>query len=517
MGIGNKIKDIVGIEGNTWEYIRPMVGYNCANITLGGAGYPINLYHQQFLNFVEGLGTEITGTISMINGLIDAVTDVAMGIITDRTKSKYGKHRRYLIWGVLPFFISYIMKWCSFGVSGTGNTTALFIYYLFGSLLYSSGYTMMSIPHTAMLPTIAPKYFERTQYRIVEYAFNSLGQFPAFIFMGLILGGTNMADPSPADRSKYMLCGIILAFYYLWSPIVCFFNTKEPSSLELDNPHLDLGEFISEYVQVFRSRAFRQYFLINLFEYLAKSCYSYSDQFFLLSIADRYRIFNVLNVISGISEFSGSPINYLITRYKNKRMCGIILGPLMVAGLLINGFVTPSTPTVIIYIAAILYNIGFSGPGFSINNFQPDVTDVDELITGRRREGVITTFTSFFKKTVQSFMNGILGYSMKLVGYNTTAKKLTDQKASAILGLRFISSWIPAAFAAISVMLIFLYKMDKHDHETMQEVIRQKHETGTCEISESDKKRLERISGVKWEDMWIGRSNIERKIEEFAN
>ena len=223
MGLGNKIKYLVGIEGNTREYLRPMVGYDCANVTLGGAGYPISLYHQQFLNFVEGIRPSITGTISMISGLIDAVTDVAMGVITDRTKSRYGKHRRYLIWGLLPFVISYVMKWCSFGLSATGNTGALFAYYLFASLLYSTGYTMMSIPHQAMLPTVAPRYFERTQFKIIEYAFNSLGQFPSFVFMSLILGGTNMNDPSPADRNKYMLCGIVLAVWFLLSFIVFFF------------------------------------------------------------------------------------------------------------------------------------------------------------------------------------------------------------------------------------------------------------------------------------------------------
>ena len=92
MGIGNKIKDAVGIEGNTWEYLRPIVGYNVANITIGGVTNPLSKYHQQFLNYVEGLDTRMTGTISTIAGVFDAITDLAMGFITDRTKSRLGKH-----------------------------------------------------------------------------------------------------------------------------------------------------------------------------------------------------------------------------------------------------------------------------------------------------------------------------------------------------------------------------------------------------------------------------------------
>ncbi len=185
VGAVEKIKDAVGIEGNVKEFITPMVNYTCVNITLGGAGYPINLYHQQYLNFVEGLSTALSGTLGMINGVIDAVSDVAMGIITDRTRSKYGKHRIYVLLGAVPFFFAYIMKWCSFGISSGGNTAAIFAYYLFTAILYSTAYTVMSVPHVAMLPTIEPHYFRRTQYKIVEYAFNSVGQVSSFLFMGL--------------------------------------------------------------------------------------------------------------------------------------------------------------------------------------------------------------------------------------------------------------------------------------------------------------------------------------------
>ena len=138
---GNSLKNAAGIEGNFGTYIKPMAGYTCANITLGGAGYPINLYHQQFLSFVEEMPTDVTAKISMRNGLIDAVSDVVMGLITDRTRSKYGKHRPYVLAGAIPFFFAYIMKWCSFGISAIGNMKFNYLYYLVTALIYSTSYT----------------------------------------------------------------------------------------------------------------------------------------------------------------------------------------------------------------------------------------------------------------------------------------------------------------------------------------------------------------------------------------
>ena len=195
--------------------------------------------------------------------------------------------------------------------------------------------------------------------------------------------------------------------------------------------------------------------------------------------------------------------------------------PMMVIGLLLNGFVTPKTPVFILCIATILYNIGFSGPGFVISTIQPDVTDVDELITGRRREGVITTFYSFVRKTINSFVTGFLGIFLQLIGYDTTNLEKIEYAALSTqteFGLRLLVSWLPTIFAITSLILIFRFKMKKRDHEIIQSVIAQKHETGTCEISSGDKKRIEEIAGHRWEDMWIGQSgSVDRKLEEVLD
>lgn len=504
MSAADKIKDAVGIEGNVKEFITPMVNYTCVNITLGGAGYPINLYHQQYLNFVEGLSTALSGTLSMINGVIDAISDVAMGIITDRTRSKYGKHRIYVLLGAVPFFISYIMKWCSFGVSSTGNSLAIFAYYLFTAILYSTSYTIMSVPHVAMLPTIEPHYFRRTQYKIVEYAFNSVGQLSSFIFMGLVLGGVNMDNPSPADRQKYMFCGIILGLWFLWSPIVNFFKCKEPSSLNERFEPFDSKYLLHEYSLVFKNRAFRQYFLIAMFNSFRSSFYQYADQYFMISIANKYSHFNVLNAVAGVAEFMGSPANYFLNRYFGKRISGTLFTPIMVAGLAIYAFIKEKTPVGFLYLAAILYNFGFSGPTFAVETIQPDITDVDELITGRRREGTISTFRSFVTKTLNSFMTGILGFMLKFFGYDVKTPAPAQQSAKTIFGIRLIFTYLPLLFGVLTWILVTKFKMEKKDHEEIQRVIKEKHERGECEITEEEKERLEQISGVKWENMWIG-------------
>lgn len=527
MGLGNKIKEMTGFEGNVKETLRPMCNFTCANITIGGAGYPLNQFHQQFLAFVEGMSTYKAGLISLIAGLWDAISDPLMGIITDRTKTKLGRHRPYLIIAALPFAVVYIFKWTSFGISGWGNDNATWVWYLAAALLYNTFMTMLSIPHTAMLPTVAPSYFERSQYRIVEYMMNSVGQITSYIFAGFVLSGFSVKTmlvglpvPDAADRPQYTLVGIVLAVWFLWAPVLSFFKTKEPSSVDQINEKFDFKHFINEYRLVFKSRAFWQYFIMSLFFSMSRYFCSFADQYFMTSVTDTYNLFITMNIVSGISEFCGSPLNFVLSRYKGKTIGGKILGPLMVFGIAINSFINYTTPKwiryTVIVISSICYNFGFSGPGFAIDIIQPDITDVDELITGRRREGVIATFSTFFKKTVSSVMGFSVGAILQVLGYNPDIKAPHLQSRRTNLGLRACYAVIPAILALFCVISVYKYSMTKEDHEEIKRVIKEKHETGTCSISETSKKRLEKISGQKWNDMWIGQGNAERNVEQFV-
>lgn len=515
MGFAAKIKNIIGLEGNFKDFIKPAAGYTCANITLGGAGYPINQFHQQYLTYVEGLDTAQAGSISLITGLFDAFNDPVMGMITDRTRSRFGRHRPYLLFALIPFCLAYLMKWSSFGVSSHGSG-ATWTWYLMAGLIYSIGYTMASIPHTAMLPQVAPHYFQRTQYKIVEYLMNSVGQISSYVFTALALSSFNvktaltaLPTPEPEHRNNYMMIGIILTLWFAWPLILCFFKTKEPSSLGQPKEPLNIRYLLNEYRLVFSNRAFRQYFVITMFYSLSRNFYSITDQYFIISVADQYNFFNSFIIISGIAEFCGAPLNYLLVRYKQKTFCGKLLGPLMILGLFMNVFINPTTPAgvtqAIIVVSMILYNFGFSGPGFVGENIQPDVTDVDEMITGRRREGVVSTFKSLFSKTISSLTSYIVGRSLKDFGYDPQVKAPSAQRPLTIFGLKLNFAILPSLFALCSVLAIYAYSMNKKDHELMKQIIAERHEYGRVitELSAEQIQKLEKISGRKWREMWI--------------
>ncbi len=498
-----------------WQKIGPMLGYNTASILFGGGGYIISLYFLSFLTEVEKLSVDQAGMVIAVAHIWDAVTDPVMGIITDRTRSKYGRHRRYLLWGVIPIAVSYFCLWNSFGISASGNTTATMIYYMCAYMLYNTALTLVSVPHVAMLPVIAPEYSLRTQYNSVQYIMNSVGMVSSFLLVSLSLGFTNM-EMSAASRPKFMFFGAVLCLWFSLPLLVTFKCTKEPSSLDMELPPFNARTFIGEYRQVFRNKAFRRYFVLSSMYTMAKGFYANSDQYFIKYIAQRFGYFNTLQTIAGAAEASGFPVNYIMTMKKGKQLCGKILTPIMAIGIAMNLFIGSKTPLWVTIVATVLYNFGFSGPGFTATNIQPDVTDVDEMITGRRREGVISTFNTLIKKTINGLMSAVTGFILKAFGFRTGAEGANAlyQTSKGVFGLRFTFCILPLIFVALVYFCVFTYKMTQEDHRMIIEAIKEKKETGRCTLTPEQRKRCEEISGQKFGDMWIGKPAADTLVTE---
>ncbi len=502
--MGERLKRAIGVEGSFKEAIIPMIGYNSANIMFGGAGYIISIYFLAFLTQVEGLQPGQAGLVILFGQLWDAIADPAMGIITDRTRSKYGRHRRYFLWGVIPVAVSYFMLWNSFGISALNNSNYTMLYYIFAYILFNTAYTLVAVPHVAMLPELAPEYFLRTQYKSVEYLVNSVGMISSFLLVSFTLGFVNMKTPSPAMRPAFMAFGIILCFWFSLPLIFTFKSTKEPSSLDMVLPPLDIVSFIEEYIQVFKNKSFRKYFYLSLFFMMCRGFYSSSSQYFIRYIAQKNNRYNLLVSVAGVAEASGFPLNFWLTKKYGKQFCGKLLAPLMFLGIALNFFIGPQTPVIVIFIAVSLYSFGYSGVGFVGTTIQPDVTDVDEMITGRRREGVTATFSSLIKKTISGLMNAMTGLTLSAFGFVTGKEEIT-QTARAISGLRLTYIVLPLIFAVLSVLAIYQYKMSKEDHEMIKSAIKEKKEKGIVSMTDEQKARCEELAGHKFEEMWIGR------------
>lgn len=517
--MGEKIKRLVGVQGDFKTTILPMINYSYANMYMGGAGYIISMYFTIFLTDVVNLSLNQAGIVVMLATVWDAVTDPVMGIITDRTRSKTGKHRRYLLWGIPLMMLSYTMMWNSFGLDGKSSPGIAMAYFIFAYMLYKTAYTVIGVPHTAMLPELAPEYNLRTQYNSVGYLFNSAGMVPAFGIVVVILAIFGSNDNLTSEsKSPFLIIGIVLSVFFGIAVFLTYTKTREPSSLNNKNEKLDVRYIIHEYVLVFKNKSFRQYFFMSLAYQFATGFYANSKVYYIKYLANQYSGYALFNTVAGVAEAAAFPLNYALTMKHGKKKCGNIVTPLMVAGLAI-GLIMQSGGSffwsALMMLSMILYPFGMSGLGFVSTNIFPDLTDVDELITGRRREGVIATFSTLIKKSISGVMAAMVGFTLQGFGlvtgdsvseYEKTTGSLFTQSDSAVLGVRICVAVIPIVAAIISLVLLKRFRMTKEDHTMIRAAIATKHEYGSVTLTDEQKKRCELISGQKLESTWLGQS-----------
>ena len=518
--MGEKIKKAIGIEGTFKETVVPMINYCYTNIFLGGAGYIISMYFSIFLTKVVGLDIRYAGFITMVAVVWDGVNDPIMGIITDRTRSRYGKHRMYLKRGIPFVFISYIMLWNSFGLDGENHPYLTVAYFLFAYVLYKTAYTVITVPHTAMLPELAPEYNKRTQYTSVSYIFNSCGMIPSYIILLILLSVFGFSGGLTREsKAPFMIAGVLLATMYSIAIYSTFKLVKEPSSLDMKVEPLDWKLAIKEYVDVFKSRSFRQYFSISFFWEMARSFYSTTYIYYVTFLANQYKFYPIFNTFAGVFETAAFPLNYALTMKHGKKKCGTIVTPFMIIGLAIGLFVQASQPgtpkatymLILMLLGVTFYPFGMSGIGFVCNNVFPDLTDVDELITGRRREGVVSTCNTMVKQVTGGINTFIVTLILGGFGLDTKSEstEFIQQSDSAIFGIRLCVAIIPMVCALISYILLRKFKMTKDDHTMIRAAIATKHKYGSVTLTPEEKKCCETLSGQKLENTWLGKDNDE--------
>ena len=511
----DRVKTLIGVEPGT--ALKPMLAYNSAIFFNGGGPYVIGTYLLPFLTKVEGLSTAQYANVGLFSCIIDAITDPVMGIITDRTKSRRGRHRPYLLWGIPFAIVAYFLMWNSFGISAGGNSTRTMWWYIAMYMFYKTVSTFINVPHTAMLPELAPRYNLRTQFNAVKTVMDAVASYTSFFIAATILGGLGgiITTPtfSPAHRSHFSVMGAVLCLWTSLPLLWTYFGTHEHSSLHQVNEPLDVHAFVRQYATVVRNRVFRRYFLFGFFTLFSSAFVSQCFYYFLESVLRQENSYSMLTLVSGIGEAAGFFPAYFFSIKKSKQLPAKIFVPVAMAAQLTAWLLRGSGWPAVIFVTEFLYGLGLAGMASVQSNIFPDVTDVDELITGERREGVIATFSTFVKKFVSGFATFGIGNLLRWFGYDT-ALTAAEQTARARFGVSLCFTLIPICFLALALFSILRYNLTREKHARIKELIRQKRETGTAEIGTEERQALEQLTGVRFEDMWISRPGPVEKTTE---
>jgi GPH family glycoside/pentoside/hexuronide:cation symporter len=390
------------------------------------------------------------GTMFLVTKVVDAVSDPVMGLIADRTTTKWGKFRPYLLWGAIPYGVLGYAMFANPDLSDVGKLIYAYVTYT----LMMLAYTAINVPYSALMGVISPSSVERT--KVASYRF--ICAFAAAWLIGTfvtplknILGGGNEA----VGFQLTMIIFAVLSVALFW---ITFATTKErvtaveiKSDIRRDlRAVLGNGPWIALFIAAIftlMNIAVRNGSLMYYFKY-----YVGDDGAPIFLIFDKTAVFLSLGLMT---MMLGITLTKTLCDYFEKRSLLIVL-TILNAISMAAFYVTPPDQYWLMVVINCIGTFVIGPTPALVWAMYADTADYGEWKTGRRTTALVFSSLQFAQKLGLAVGAGLTGVILGWFGF--VANEL--QSDASLAGIRFIFSFIPAVLALLGTVSIFFYKIN---------------------------------------------------------
>ena len=417
------------------------IGFSLTSTILG-------VYFLFFMIEVVGLRPGIAAIPILIGKIWDFVNDPIFGHISDRTRSRWGRRRPYLLFGALPLAFTFTMLWYK---PGFETTTALVAYYSVAYIIFEASATMLYMPYFALTPELTSDYDERTSLTSYRMFFSILGSLLAFTVPAIIVG-----EFVPENASKVLLMGAVFGLVSALPMFLTFFGTEEREDLvDLDKPTL-----LESIRSVWKNVPFRYGLGIFLATWISVDILQSSLLFYVKFVVQREDQNEIIMAMIFVVAMFALPIwNWVSNRWSKRYayMLGIAFWAVVQMALIT---MTPATPLALILILCALAGIGVAAAHVLPWAILPDAIEWYEYKTGERHEGMFYSITTLARKITSAGTVPLIGVVLELTGYQPN---LAIQGAEAVRGIKMVIGPIPAVLLCVGIFIAYKYPLDRDD------------------------------------------------------
>lgn len=413
-----------------------------------------------FYTDVVHVNAAVIGMIIAISQVFNGVSDITAGFIIDRTRSKYGRARPWMLWMSIPYAVAAILLMTVPQVGQMAQGIYIFITY---NLMLTVVYTMFQLPFATTLSYMTRDQKERADTNIIRMAMSPIGNILITLFFTKIL---NLMPNGGMDNQKnWIILTAIYAFGAAALMLFCFASTRERVQV-LD----DFGEEKVPLKQAVPALFKNKYFIMLFLFFVAFAMYqtfsgTVTTYYCKWIIGDTTIVGNVNVACYGITIVA-TLILGKIMHWTTKRNWCIIGALFVIAGSLIV-LVGPTSVTVVT-IGGLLRGIGMTPILGLIFTMIADAIEYGQWKTGIRTAGAIQAAATSGQKFGQGIGNALIGTIMAAAGYDG-ALAVQSEAALATISNMFI--WGVTVLGCIMIFIMLFYKLDKEYPQIMKELL----------------------------------------------
>ncbi|MGB5720528.1 MAG: MFS transporter [Woeseiaceae bacterium] len=427
------------------------VGYGlgdmASNFYMGFFGLFLLYYYTD----VFGISPAAAATMLLLTKIVDAISDPAMGLIADRTQSRWGKYRPYLLFAAIPYALLGYLLFLGPDLSATGKLIFAYVTYT----LVMLAYTAINVPYSALLAVISPVGEERTKATQFRFVFASLGTLCVGAFATPLVGWLGGDDELMGFRLTIVLFAILSVLLY-W---ITFATTRErvqpkPHTSSVGEDFSALLKNISWIVLVITGILV----VVGLIARFASivfylKYYVVDDGSPVFLIFDRTAFLTSCGLIGQLIGALMTPM--LAQRFEKHHL---VLGMnLLHAALLAACYVIPPDQYALI---VVVHSLGILTFGVIITllfSMYTDCAEYGEWKTGKHTAGLIVSASMFSLKFGSAVGGALPGFMLAWFGF--VANEI--QTDSAIAGIRLMFNVLPAIFFLGGGLMMFFYRIDR--------------------------------------------------------
>jgi Na+/melibiose symporter-like transporter len=457
------------------------------------------IYQLKFYTDVFGLEGAIAGSVLLIARIVDAFVDPTVGILSDKTNTRWGKFRPWVVWTALPFMVFYVLAFWNPGIE---DKSLVAVYATVSYVLLMTMYSFNNTPYSSLGGVMSSDIQERTSITSIRFVASTIAQF---VVQGLTLPLVDkFGRAAGSDDAHGWLCTIslfaVIGFVFL---IIAGTVPKE----RITPPAGQKMNLKSDLKGLFANIPWRSMFILTLFVFITLAMWGSAMCFYFqnyvnqdslyefirsmglvrsegeelgwfASILDSFGLIaytadkaysiglSLFNMIGALIQLIGviTLSEFLANRY-GKRSTFIVC--LTLTALFTACFFIPAPTNIgLIFLLGALKSLAYAPTVPLLWAMIADVADHMEYVTHRRATGLCFSGVVFSLKAGLGVGGAIAGIILSLFGYiNETG---ITQSASSLLGIRLASSIVPALCFMIGVAALCFYPITKQFNEKMQ-------------------------------------------------
>jgi len=453
------------------------VGYACGDVASNFYWRVFDVFLFIFYTDVFGLSAAAVGTMMLVTRLIDAFSDPLMGAIADRTKTKFGKFRPYLLWGIIPMVAAGVLTFTVPDVSDSNKLIWAYGTYIFMMLAY----TFINVPYGALLGVVTSDSQQRTT-------------LTSFRFIGAFSGGSLVAYMTPelvnylgqgnealGWQLTMLIYGLVAAALFT----ITFLSTTERVSPPV-NQKTPVMQDLKDLTQ---NKPWKVLFVLALIIMMTISLRGSTGTFYFKYYVERPDLIGSFAMAYMIALAIGAASTPILTKFIDKRRLLMILMSI-VAGLSLIFYFVDKDSVTLMFILQIMIGLALGPKSPLVFSMYADTADFSQWRTGRRATAMIFSAAAFAQKLGGALAGAMIGWMLASLGY--VANQV--QTGTSQEGIVLLMTLIPAIFAAIAVPLIYFYPLDDKQLKKLQGELLTREELAQQKRTEQGLNQQEKVS-----------------------